>query len=49
MAWLTVAQLREVLDEAAGAYEKADFRGIWGLKWKFDPTAPEGKRVMGLW
>jgi 5'-nucleotidase / UDP-sugar diphosphatase len=48
VAWLTPAELSEVLDEAAGTYEKSDFRGIWGLKWKFDPTAPAGKRVLEL-
>jgi 2',3'-cyclic-nucleotide 2'-phosphodiesterase (5'-nucleotidase family) len=48
VAWLTPAELREVLDESAGAYEKPEFRGIWGLKWTFDPTAPAGQRVLEL-
>ena len=34
---LTVAELREILDENAGAYNTAAFRGIWGLHWEFDP------------
>jgi 2',3'-cyclic-nucleotide 2'-phosphodiesterase (5'-nucleotidase family) len=42
---LTAPQLREVLDENAGAYDKHQFRGVWGLRCRFEPRAPEGRRV----
>ncbi len=28
--------------------KSAEFRGIWGLHWKFDPSAPEGHRTISL-
>lgn len=48
VAHLTEGELREILDENVGAYDKHEFRGIWGLRWKFDPRAEEGKRVLEL-
>jgi 2',3'-cyclic-nucleotide 2'-phosphodiesterase (5'-nucleotidase family) len=46
VAEMTGAQLWEVLDENVGAYEKSEFRGIWGLRWKFDPRGIPGRRVL---
>ena len=48
VAELTGKQLREVLDEDAGAYEKREFRGMRGLRWQFDPRASAGRRVLKL-
>lgn len=49
VARLTAAELREILDENAGAFDRVyGFRGIWGLHWIFDPSAPEGTRVLAI-
>jgi len=48
VAQLTPAELREVLDENAGAYTSHAFRGIWGLKWVFDPDGRKGERTLAL-
>ena len=45
---LTPAELREVLDEDCDMFNNSAFRGIWGLKWTFDPTAKSGERTIGL-
>jgi 5'-nucleotidase / UDP-sugar diphosphatase len=45
---LTPAELREVLDENADTYNNSAFRGIWGLKWTFDPEARKGERTISL-
>lgn len=45
---LTPAELREVLDEDAETYNNTAFRGIWGLKWTFDPEAKPGERTIAL-
>jgi 5'-nucleotidase/UDP-sugar diphosphatase len=45
---LTPAELREVLDENADTYNNSAFRGIWGLKWTFDPEARRGERTISL-
>ncbi len=45
---LTPAELREVLDEDAETYNNPAFRGIWGLKWTFDPEAKSGERTTAL-
>jgi 2',3'-cyclic-nucleotide 2'-phosphodiesterase (5'-nucleotidase family) len=45
---LTPAELREVLEEDLKAYRNDSFRGIWGLKWTFDPEAREGERTIAL-
>ena len=48
VANLTPQQFREILEEDAAAFEKREFRGVWGVKWTFDPEASEGKRVVSL-
>ena len=48
VAQLTPAELREVLEENVDAYNGPSFRGIWGLKWTFDPEAKAGKRTLTL-
>ncbi|MEI8063449.1 MAG: bifunctional UDP-sugar hydrolase/5'-nucleotidase [Verrucomicrobiota bacterium] len=45
---LTAVELREILDEDAGAYNGPTFRGVWGLHWEFDPKLPAGQRVRKL-
>jgi 2',3'-cyclic-nucleotide 2'-phosphodiesterase/3'-nucleotidase/5'-nucleotidase len=45
---LTPAELREVLDEDIDAYNNSSFRGIWGLKWTFDPNAKRGDQTVSL-
>jgi 2',3'-cyclic-nucleotide 2'-phosphodiesterase/3'-nucleotidase len=45
---LTPAELRDVLDEDCDMFNNSAFRGIWGLKWTFDPTAKRGERTTGL-
>ena len=48
VAQLTPTELREVLEENADAYNSFSFRGIWGLKWTFDPGAKSGGRTLAL-
>ncbi len=48
VAQLTPAELREVLDENVDGYNNSSFRGIWGLKWTFDPDARKGRRTLAL-
>lgn len=48
VAQLRASQLREILDENVGTYGKHEFRGIWGVRYRFDPTATEGRRVTAL-
>lgn len=48
VAQLTPAELREVLEENLDAYNGSLFRGIWGLKWSFDPEAKSGERTIAL-
>jgi 2',3'-cyclic-nucleotide 2'-phosphodiesterase (5'-nucleotidase family) len=45
---LTPSELREVLEEDLDAYHKNAFRGIWGLKWAFNPEARKGARTITL-
>jgi len=45
---LTVDELQEILDENAGAYNTAAFRGIWGLHWEFDPKLAAGHQTIKL-
>ena len=45
---LTPAELRDVLDEDVETYNNPAFRGIWGLKWTFDPDAKPGQRTVLL-
>lgn len=48
VAQLTRAELTEILDENAGVYAKNEFRGLWGMRWRFDPKAAEGARVLEI-
>ena len=48
IAHLTPGQLKAILDENASAYEKREFRGVWGLRWTFDPAGTASNRVMSL-
>lgn len=45
---LTPAELREVLDEDCDTFNNSAFRGIWGLKWTFNPAAKRGERTVKL-
>ena len=45
---LLPGELREVLEEDLDAYNNNSFRGIWGLKWTFDPSAEKGRRTIAL-
>jgi len=45
---ITEAVLREILEENAAAYNTKSFRGVWGLRWTFNPQAPDGKRTVSL-
>jgi 5'-nucleotidase / UDP-sugar diphosphatase len=45
---LTPAELRDVLNENLDAYNNSSFRGIWGLKWTFDPDGKKGERTISL-
>ncbi len=45
---LTPAELREVLDEDCDMFNNSAFRGIWGLKWTFNPGAKRGGRTVSL-
>ncbi|HUJ72007.1 MAG TPA: bifunctional UDP-sugar hydrolase/5'-nucleotidase, partial [Verrucomicrobiae bacterium] len=45
---LLPVELREVLEEDLDAYDNNAFRGIWGLRWTFDPLAEKGQRTLAL-
>ena len=45
---LTPADLCDVLNENLDAYNNSSFRGIWGLKWTFDPDGKKGERTVSL-
>ncbi|HTS19407.1 MAG TPA: 5'-nucleotidase C-terminal domain-containing protein [Verrucomicrobiae bacterium] len=45
---LTPAELREVLEEDCSMFNNSAFRGIWGLKWTFNPAAKKGERTVRL-
>lgn len=45
---LTPAQLKDILEENASAYERRDFRGIWGVMCGVDPEAKEGMRIVSM-
>lgn len=45
---ITAGELREVLEENLAGYAGAQFRGVWGLKWVFNPKAPKGQRTVSL-
>lgn len=48
VAQLTAGELREILEENAGMLGRQAFRGVWGLRWQFDPAAPVGQRTVTL-
>ena len=48
VCYLNETELREILDENAGAYNNPSFRGIWGLHWEFNPKAVAGQRTVKL-
>lgn len=48
VAQLTPVELREIVEEDAAAYDSNAFRGIWGLRWTLNPSAPKGKRTVAL-
>ena len=45
---LTPQQLKGVLEENAAAYERREFRGVWGLRWTFDPAGTDSNRVISV-
>ncbi len=45
---LSKSELREILEEDADGYDKTEFRGVWGLKWTFDPKGPKGHKTISL-
>ncbi|HVM60725.1 MAG TPA: bifunctional UDP-sugar hydrolase/5'-nucleotidase [Verrucomicrobiae bacterium] len=45
---LTPAEFREVLDEDCDTFNNTAFRGIWGLKWTFNPSAKRDERTVRL-
>jgi 5'-nucleotidase len=48
VAELSLQELMEILDENAGAYDKKEFRGLWGLKSVLSPKAEPGKRCVSV-
>ncbi|MDO9542112.1 MAG: bifunctional UDP-sugar hydrolase/5'-nucleotidase [Kiritimatiellia bacterium] len=47
-AWLTLAEMREILEENSRYYGKSQFRGVYGIIYELNPSAPPGKRVSNL-
>ncbi|MDD5483966.1 MAG: bifunctional UDP-sugar hydrolase/5'-nucleotidase [Kiritimatiellae bacterium] len=47
-AWLTPAEISEILEENSGYYGKDQFRGIYGLVYELNPRALAGARVRNL-
>ena len=48
VCYLNEAELREILDENVEAYNNPSFRGIWGLRWEFNPKAAAGWHTVKL-
>lgn len=47
-AWLTLAEMKEILEENSRYYGKDQFRGVHGITYELNPRAPLGKRVSNL-
>jgi 2',3'-cyclic-nucleotide 2'-phosphodiesterase/3'-nucleotidase len=45
---LTSVQLKLILEENASAYDKREFRGVWGVSCQLDPKRQEGARILSL-
>ena len=45
---LTMAEIREILEENAGYFGKTQFRGVCGITYSLDRSAPRGARVSRL-
>jgi len=47
-AWLTLDEMREILEENSRYYGKDQFRGVYGITYDLNPRAPPGERVSNL-
>ena len=46
--WLTLAEIRSVMEEAAAYLGTDRYFGAWGLRYEVYPNAPAGKRIRNL-
>lgn len=44
-AWLTISELKEILEENSGYLGKDQFRGVFGITYELHKLAPAGERV----
>lgn len=47
-AWLTLAEIRAIMEESAVYLGEDRYSGVWGLQYEVYPNAPEGKRIRNL-
>jgi len=47
-AWLTIDEIREILEENSRYYGRSQFRGVYGMTYELTPKAPVGKRVANI-
>jgi 5'-nucleotidase / UDP-sugar diphosphatase len=47
-AWLTLAEIRAVMEEATEYLGTDRYFGAWGLQYELHPNAPPGKRIRSL-
>lgn len=47
-AWLTAAEIREIMEEATAYLGTDRYFGAWGLQYELHPDAPPGRRIRGL-
>ncbi len=46
--WLTLGEIRAIMEEAAAYLGEDRYFGAWGLRYEVHPNAPEGKRIRNL-
>jgi 2',3'-cyclic-nucleotide 2'-phosphodiesterase (5'-nucleotidase family) len=47
-AWLTLAEIRAIMEEATEYLGTDRYFGAWGLRYELHPNAPPGKRIRNL-
>ena len=46
--WLTLGEIREIMEESATYLGTDRYFGAWGLQYEVHPNAPEGRRIRNL-
>ena len=46
--WLTVGEIRDIMEESAAYLGTERYSGTWGLRYEVHPNAPAGRRIRNL-